>query len=511
MGFRARHDPVALGRPAAAPMLPAGFGQSPGLTGIMQGLGDVLNIFAERKQKEDALWSEQMYSQFVVAWTEDENERRQQALADPKNQADYSARSLQAFQRAKESFLDTVDNSRRLSPDVRRALETKLAALEQQQGIQTMNIDVQRNRLATTDMLQQMQDVLVNEVISTPGLWEDREQKLLTAIAENQDALGENAISFARAAKIAIRNAHVQGRIKEDPINTLSDLHAGEFDRLLTPDDKQRMISNAHREMAERDRQEERLRKAEAAAVQEQQDQNYADINVRIAEKNIEEHELVWMLRNGRIRSSQFLTARANLKRENADVGDHDEYMNLRIAVQAGEAGIDRILQSRHLISDAQEKELVALADTVERRGGIFARHDVKQEERRIRDMIGGVLGIGARLDDARSIRVTNAVQEYQDRVSERPEDARQIADDVINRYRPPDHSPAVLLEALPRARFWQGNFSGTREDLEGRFRDAYRRTQAAREAGTITPAEYNRQLQDLRNYQRIIGDMNAN
>lgn len=508
MPIRARSNPVFLGTPRPAPYLPANAGQNTGLADLLKGATEVAAMFAERKEREDALWAEQQYGDFVAQWTEQEEERRRQTLADPKNHTNYQKDSVDSFEKFKRNFMDAASQQRNLSENVRRGLEERLTKLQTQQSLQAIKIEGQRNKLATETMLTEMQDVLVNEVISTPDLWQDREKKLLTSIAQHQDILGENAIPFAKAAKLAIRNAHVQGLIKETPFLTLSRLHSGEYDKLLTFESKQKLISEAYREIDHRNREEDRQAKKEKEALKEKHDANYADINLRIVRREIKETEIVRALEEGKINSQQFLTARTNLAKENSEVGDHDRYLQLRIEALKGNITYEQVLANRELLSEKQEIELVNLVDTTDRRGGALARDDVKRELDRIDQSIGGVRGPLAVLDAASSMRVANALAEATDRMKARPQDARKIADEVIERYRPSSLSVSAQIQALPRVKYWKGGSIGDRKELQERLAKAYADAVKDETSGRISTDELMIVLKDLERYRDLIEKM---
>src|SRR5690606_9685315 len=223
----------------------------------------------------------------------------------------------------------------------------------------------------------------------------------------------------------------------------------------------------------------------QAQATAQQQQENYAQLQVQLAQGQLTPPQMVDALARGDISAEQYRTLRSDYQTV-TEQGNPEAALLMETLLLRDRAGLQDIFNVPGL-SVQERRRLVNTWDTVQRQGGVLARADVKQELDRIDMVIGGVRGPFAQLDLQASERLANALQEARDRIQANPDNAREIADDVIRKYR----STPQELSSLQPPRFFTGNVNDPPELLRQHVVRANELAREALEMERISEEEY--------------------
>lgn len=251
------------------------------------------------------------------------------------------------------------------------------------------------------------------------------------------------------------------------------------------------------RARAEQERLDDQARKDAQTA-------NAADLRAGIMNGTISETVLTDSLTRRDITLTDFNGLLGALRTASAPTDDTELVLQMLVGIREGWRGTDDVLAARGAFTTDTVKELLGLADEVQRRGGPLGREDVRRDLAEIDALVGGDrTAFGALLNPANAEKAINAQRDYIARVraGDDPATARQA---VLDRFRPTPPS----LEALGRSPYWQGPRGGTRAELVARLDEAKRAVARAKAEGALDPAAEIRELRLLVEYQRIIERM---
>ena len=260
---------------------------------------------------------------------------------------------------------------------------------------------------------------------------------------------------------------------------------AGGLDMILRPDQKENLIAYAESEFHAQAARRNEMDRLQAQATAQQQQENYAQLQVQLAQGQLTPPQMVDALARGDISTEQYRTLRSDYQTV-TEQGNPEAALLMETLLLRDRAGLQDIFNVPGL-SVQERRRLVNTWDTVQRQGGVLARADVKQELDRIDMVIGGVRGPFAQLDLQASERLANALQEARDRIQANPDNAREIADDVIRKYR----STPQELSSLQPPRFFTGNVNDPPELLRQHVVRANELAREALEMERISEEEY--------------------
>lgn len=269
--------------------------------------------------------------------------------------------------------------------------------------------------------------------------------------------------------------------------------------------------SSLREELEARDRQliqdRERAERIQDKVVTDLQDKEFAALTVEIARGNVSEGDIVRKLDTGDIRSSQYFQALEYSRKELADEGDEEVYVDMRLSVLKGESSYDTIMQEDR-IDEKMREELINLQDQVERRGGIMARDDVIRARESLERYVVGELGPFAKLDFNESQRLDNALTEFNDRVLA-GENVRDVLEDVRRGYSPQSVlNPASEIQNIRRPRYWNYPYSADKTTMTTKYRSTLAKT--IKNKNNMSSSEYARELEVLQRYKELIDRMPA-
>ena len=242
-----------------------------------------------------------------------------------------------------------------------------------------------------------------------------------------------------------------------------------------------------------RDKELLRLKiEAEARAEKElkdRQDQTFVRVILGISKEEVSEDLVFLLLEKGGLRPLQHAKA-LKLLREDDTISDPDTLLALEVDVRLGEKTFEDIEDVEN-ISNKDKRTLIALVDTVERRGGILARDDIKRLRTNISQLIGGVRGPLAILNPGASRRTRNAIVEFENRVLG-GEDPQAVHDSVLDAFL--DRDAASVLQGMARPPFLKlGRGRGNREEKLEDVEEATK--ELARNRKNMPEAEYERAI----------------
>ena len=221
----------------------------------------------------------------------------------------------------------------------------------------------------------------------------------------------------------------------------------------------------------------------------DRQDQTFVRVILGIAKGEVSEDLVFLLLEKGGLSALQHSKA-LKLLREDDVISDPDTLLALEVDVRLGEKTFEEI-EDAPLISNKDKLTLIALVDTVERRGGILARDDIKRLKTNISQLIGGVRGPLAILNPGASRRTRNAIVEFETRVLG-GEDPQAVHDSVLDAFL--DSDAASVLQGLGRPPFLKlGRGRGSKEEKIEDIKQATK--ELAKNRKNMSEAEYERGL----------------
>ncbi len=223
--------------------------------------------------------------------------------------------------------------------------------------------------------------------------------------------------------------------------------------------------------------------------LKDRQDETFVRVILGIAKDEVSEDLVFLLLEKGGLRPLQHAKA-LKLLREDDVISDPDTLLALEVDVRLGKKTFEDIEDVEN-ISNKDKRTLIALVDTVERRGGILARDDIKRHLNDISQRIGGERGPFAILNPGATSRVRNAIVEFETRVLG-GEDPQAVRDSVIDAF--VDSDAKSILQGLARPPFLKlGRGRGSREE---KLEDVEQATkELARNRENMSEDEYERSL----------------
>jgi len=252
-----------------------------------------------------------------------------------------------------------------------------------------------------------------------------------------------------------------------------------------------------------RDKELLRLRtEAEASAKKEhedRQDATFVRVILGIAKGEVSEDLVFLLLEKGGLSAIQHGKA-LKLLREDGVISDPDTLLALEVDVRLGEKTFEDIENAEN-ISNKDKRILIALVDTVERRGGILARDDIKRLRTNISQLIGGVRGPLAILQPGATRRTRNAIVEFENRVLA-GEDPQAVHDSVLDAFLESD--ARSVLQGLARPPFLKlGRGAGTKDQKLEDVKEATK--ELARNRKNMSEAEYERALDRMDKWKTAV------
>jgi len=251
--------------------------------------------------------------------------------------------------------------------------------------------------------------------------------------------------------------------------------------------------------LAARDKELLRLKIAEEVraekAHKDRQEDFFRQLILGISKDEVSEDLIFLMLDHDNISPIQHAKL-LKLVREDGVITDEDELLAFEVDVRLGKKTFEDIEDAENISND-DKKELIALQDTVQNRGGILARDDIGRLRTEISKLVGGVIGPLAKLTPGQSKRVVGAIKEFENRVLA-GEDPDTVQKSVINAFL--DSDPDSILEGLARPRFYAGPrfvLKGQKTETLKAIEEAYKET--ARNREKMSKAEYERELLRIR------------
>lgn len=486
------------GRGNSADAFGAGVGRaSVALAGAVAGATEAL---IQRRQTEDAMWAEQEYNEFNTQWALREAELNRQIAGNPQAYPDSHKLVEQEFDAMHAEFINRVDSSRTLLPNIRNALGSQLGSLRGRVQIGAISVEDGRIADAATIYVRDRMDLARNEVISSPGLLQSRRLAMNTLIERNRDNLGAAAEDMLRESEQSLTYASVLGQIKQEPEATLQNLHTGEFDELLDPDDKQRAIAEGYREIDNRAREAERRAAEARRAREEAQSSRFSQLLVSNARGTLTENAIIEELARDNITSDMYRTLIRESRYEANDVGDGRLFNEIQIEILTGGPGLELISEYRNRLSTGQVSQLLEMQDQSARRGGALARDDVSRSMNFVRDVAAGAAGPLATFDTEQIFRAQQALQEFTSRLAPDGSNHRILMQEITSNpaFRAPDFGEGFDIEIANIPGFSRQDMLGEPADVYNRIRAATDALQSRRARGEIDELEYAYQVSVL-------------
>jgi len=241
-----------------------------------------------------------------------------------------------------------------------------------------------------------------------------------------------------------------------------------------------------------------------AAAVKARHEVAYGQALTEAVDGNLTNDVMVELERSDAINAAQFNSLVKFNTAQYIDPKDHLDssiYTRALIGVYIGNITIAQIQNLKEQVTQVQMKDLVDTFYSEERRGGIFARADVKQELESITRVVGGELGLIAKITGNDAFRLDEAIQEFRKRVplmNQTGETLQEIGDDIKRKWGPlAMDNPFTALGKLPNPLTWKGLMAGSRDDMVERWNKA--RNELLRIKLTIDPMVFKDEM-DLLN-----------
>lgn len=458
-----------------------------------QSLGDAAiqlgGVLKERRQKTVDVGYKSFFSANAKAAFQETYDRVLKEV--PETGAGFTQKLETEFAKTRQALMQQAEESGYdPSQSARLTVESSLSGLsgqflanavafENNQAIKVVNRDV-------NTAVERVADNAFN----SPGDFETHLEELdvLLESLEGTQFAGDIAESRQTArANIAI--SAIRGRIANDPPTAYNELENGKYDQFLSVDEKVTFISKALSGIESRE-------KSISTAIKNAQDQNETLFTQQFFDPEASDPtdiELVQALGRGDISREGFNRLRGYVNTDFAEESDAGTRLGLLQLAQEGNRNIPsmvaRAVQEGRLTQD-HAASIMSTNRTALRSGSVMSDPVVKQQRRRVDQVVGGVRGPLAVLDTAESARVANAIQEFDERVMA-GEDATEVAENVIERFRSVPPSPTEF--ATPAYLVGQRS----KPDIEA-TRAA---TADAFESGEITREEY---AQELRNLEDI-------
>lgn len=221
----------------------------------------------------------------------------------------------------------------------------------------------------------------------------------------------------------------------------------------------------------------------------DRQDATFVRVILGIAKGEVSEDLVFLLLEKDGLRPIQHGKA-LKLLREDDVISDPDTLLALEVDVRLGIKTFEDIEDVEN-ISNKDKRTLIALVDTVERRGGILARDDIKRHLNDISQRVGGERGPFAILDLGVTARVRNAIVEFENRVLA-GEDPQAVRDSVIDAF--VDSDARSILQGLARPPFLKlGRGRGSSEEKLEDIKEATK--ELVRNRKNMSEDEYERAL----------------
>ena len=480
---------------------PDAFGASVGraMSGFGQATAAVSETLGRLRMEEDKLWLEEQYTAFTVDWAQREATLTRQIQAAPGSSVDSHILIQNEFEKAKEEFMGRVTGERQIPNQLRQGLGIRVSQLEGRVGINAVALEQDRISRATENHVVDRINLGINEVMSAPDLFESRRASLLTMIDRNREALGARAIDLENKVNEDLANAHVLGKIKQEPTATLQQLHDGVFDGLLTPDDKARAIASGYRELEERARQAERAAAEAERAEARRRDQNFGAMLVAIARNQVNEDFLVSSLERGNLNAQDFRTLMSDYRRETSTIGDESLFTNLKAAILFEGGSLQDVMANRDRLTESQVVSLMETVDQVGRRGGALALPEVDQARRHLAEMAAGQSGPFAVLDRTAIARKNRAIERFDEMLAPDGSNYRSVFETLVDEYKAPTSSAIDFQEIPPIPGFERSILqTGTFEEKIDEIRRAKRITDQQAASGEISFDEQYRRIKIL-------------
>jgi hypothetical protein len=396
--------------------------------------------------------------------------------------------------KARGAFLNAFENSRFASEFAVRS-KARERQVQFGQGQLTRNLDTLAGLMAQADNDLDRDDIKRKAILML-------ENAMQTGLIKADDQAKMELGFLSRAETVRAREdlQRNPGQFAQDILDPAKYPDIDEQRRQVLSEQADRKVEAVQRE---RIRRSEKAERDQEKAVKSAQEAREAELRVSAMKGDLTEDQLTDALTNRDIDAAQFDRSLRFLRHENSGVDDPQIALDLRLGIQQGTKTSADVMANKQNLTQETTQGLLDLADQVVRRDGPLARGDVKREADRIDQTIGGVRGPLAILDSAASERVANAMREYQDRVL-KEESPREVADDVIERYR----QAPITLGSLGRPQFWQGTTAGDKAGLSARLADAQKRTIEASQSGQIAPVILRRELQRLEKFKDVIDAM---
>lgn len=316
--------------------------------------------------------------------------------------------------------------------NTRAALAADLDGLESQYQVGAAKVSVERRREALLSTADAGLDPFVREVAKNP-------LRLDEGYAEIDRSMARLAPALTPEQERTMRQRY-RGKLATSAVSgAFADQDLARAERLLADEDiigsltAEQTVVFAQQAVNAQDRQDAR---AEKALKKRQED---AAINLRIqnVQGSLTEEDLVASLQRREINRQQFDQLLSTVE-GGSDQDNSFTALSLRQGIYDGDIGSAEVFSafSNGALSQSTSEELLGLVDKVQRRPGILAADETKRARRWMEEQVSGVRGPFGSMDPEDSVRVADAIREFDTRIEEldragKPVDAMAVADDL--------------------------------------------------------------------------------
>lgn len=246
MAIRARYERGAVGSPASVPYIPASFGQDRyGLGELFKGLAKVGEMLSDRREQEDKVRANRRIAEFELSQTEKLVKLSQDEPAESRIDETFRTQFEEAEKELLNSSMSSVE---------KEELSKKLPSLFLRLQKDAMRAELVRNHKAFKREIDGQTDVFINTLSTTSADPERDAAGMREEVGLNIVRAGERGVvskeeqaSWLREKHESLNAAMILGLIRKDHTKTYERLKAGEWDKAISPEAKERLLTDAEK------------------------------------------------------------------------------------------------------------------------------------------------------------------------------------------------------------------------------------------------------------------------